>query len=205
MNCADCHMPQVPSADDGNVNGLVHSHRFPGANTAVPTANQDQAQYEFARNFLQDKQLSVDIFAICPAGKEENAPARSEMGKAELSTTFAVGEESDLSLPKGPAGEVRPITTPIDHTNAAVRRGDDVRIDVVVRTRKGGHFFPGGTVDSFDVWLELQATDEKGQTIFWSGKVEDGGKGPVQPCAHLYRSLRSDGPGNAMKSANTWA
>src|SRR5580704_2572901 len=81
MNCADCHMPQVLSGDDGNVNGLVHSHRFPGANTAVPTANQDQAQYEFAKKFLQDKQLSVDIFAISPAGKETNAPARNEMGK----------------------------------------------------------------------------------------------------------------------------
>jgi Flp pilus assembly protein TadD len=205
MNCADCHMPQVLSGDDGNVSGLVHSHRFPGANTAVPTANQDQAQYEFAKKFLQDKQLSVDIFAISPAGKETNAPARSEMGKTELSTTFAVGEESDVSLPKGPAGEVRPITAPIDRTDAAVRRGDDARVDVVVRTRKVGHFFPGGTVDAFDVWLELQATDEKGETIFWSGKVEDDGKGPVEPGAHFYRSLQIDGHGNPINKRNAWA
>jgi Flp pilus assembly protein TadD len=205
MNCADCHMPQVHSGDDGNVDGFVHSHRFPGANTAVPTANQDQAQYEFAKKFLQDKQLSVDIFAISPAGKEVNAPARSEMGKTELSTAFAVGEESDISLPKGPAGEVRPITAPIDRTDAAVRRGDDARVDVVVRTRKVGHFFPGGTVDAFDVWLELQATDEKGQTIFWSGKVEDDGKGPVEPGAHFYRSLQIDGHGNPINKRNAWA
>ena len=205
MNCADCHMPQVPSGDDGNVNGLVHSHRFPGANTAVPIANQDQAQYEFAKKFLQDNQLSVDIFAISPAGNEANAPARSEMGKPELSTTFAVGEESDTSLPKGPAGEVRPITAPIDRTDAAVRRGDDARVDVVVRTRKVGHFFPGGTVDAFDVWLELQATDEKGQVIFWSGKVEDDGKGPVEPGAHFYRSLQIDGHGNPINKRNAWA
>jgi len=205
MNCADCHMPQVPSGDDGNIKGLVHSHRFPGANTAVPMANQDQAQYEFAKTFLQDKQLSVDIFAISPAGKEANAPTRSEMGKLELSTTFAVGEESDISLPKGPAGEVRPITAPIDRTNAAVRRGDDARVDVVVRTRKVGHFFPGGTVDAFDVWLELQATDEKGQTIFWSGRVEDDGKGPVEPGAHFYRSLQIDGHGNPINKRNAWA
>jgi Flp pilus assembly protein TadD len=205
MNCADCHMPQVPSSDDGNVGGLVHSHRFPGANTAVPTANQDQAQYEFARKFLQDKQLSVDIFAISPAGKETGVPARNEFGKQELSTTFAVGEESDTSLPKGPAGEVRPITAPIDSTEAAVRRGDDIRVDVVVRTRKVGHFFPGGTVDAFDVWLELQASDEKGQTIFWSGKVEDDGKGPVEPGAHFYRSLQIDGHGNPINKRNAWA
>jgi len=205
MNCADCHMPQVPSSDDGNVNGLVHSHRFPGANTAVPTANQDQAQFEFAKKFLQDKQLSVDIFAISPAEKETNAPIRSEIGKPELSTTFAVGEESDISLPKGPAGEVRPITAPIDRTDAAVRRGDDARVDVVVRTRKVGHFFPGGTVDAFDVWLELQATDEKGQVIFWSGKVEDDGKGRVEPGAHFYRSLQIDRHGNPINKRNAWA
>jgi Flp pilus assembly protein TadD len=205
MNCADCHMPQVPSGDAGNVNGLVHSHRFPGANTAVPIANQDQAQYEFAKKFLQDKQLTVDIFAISPAGKETNVPARSEFGKPELSTTFAIGEESDISLPKGPSGEVRPITAPIDRTNAAVRRGDDIRVDVVVRTRKVGHFFPGGTVDAFDVWLELQATDEKGQTIFWSGKVEGDGKGPVEPGAHFYRSLQIDGHGNPINKRNAWA
>jgi len=205
MNCADCHMPAVPSLDDGNVKGLVHSHRFPGANTAVPTANQDQVQYEFAKKFLQDKQLTVDIFAISPAGKERNVPARSEFGKPELSTAFAVGEESDTSLPKGPAGEVRPITAPIDRTDAAVRRGDDARVDVVVRTRKVGHFFPGGTVDAFDVWLELQATDEKGQVLFWSGKVEDDGKGPVEPGAHFYRSLQIDGHGNPINKRNAWA
>jgi Flp pilus assembly protein TadD len=204
MNCADCHMPQVPSNDAGNVNGLVHSHRFPGANTAVPIANQDQAQYEFAKKFLQDKQLSVDIFAISPAGKEAGSAAGG-YGKQELSTTFAVGEEADTSLPKGEAGEVRPITAPIDRTNAAVRRGDDTRVDVVVRTRKVGHFFPGGTIDAFDVWLELQATDEKGQTIFWSGKVEDDGKGPVEPGAHFYRSLQIDAHGNVINKRNAWA
>jgi tetratricopeptide (TPR) repeat protein len=205
MNCADCHMPQVPSGDDGNVNGLVHSHRFPGANTAVPTANQDQAQYEFAKKFLEDKQLSVDIFAISPAGKETNASVRGGGAAPEIATTFAVGEESDISGPKGPAGEVRPITAPIDRTDAAVRRGDYVRVDVVVRTRKVGHFFPGGTVDAFDVWLELQATDEKGQVIFWSGKVEDDGKGPVEAGAHFYRSLQIDGHGNPVNKRNAWA
>jgi Flp pilus assembly protein TadD len=205
MNCADCHMPQVASADAGNVNGLVHSHRFPGANTAVPMANQDQAQLEFAQKFLQDNQLTVDIFAISPAGKETKASAQSEMGKPEIATTFAVGEEADIALPKGPAGEERAITAPIDRTDAAVRRGDDVRVDVVVRTRKVGHFFPGGTVDAFDVWLELQATDEKGQQIFWSGKVEEDGKGTVEPGAHFYRSLQIDGHGNVINKRNAWA
>ncbi|HKT46908.1 MAG TPA: tetratricopeptide repeat protein [Candidatus Acidoferrales bacterium] len=204
MNCADCHMPQVRSNDDGNINGFVHSHRFPGANTAVPTANEDQSQLEFAQHFLKDGQLSVDIFAVSPAGKEL-AGARNQPAGPEIATTFAVGEEADISGPKGPAGEERPITAPIDLTNAAVRRGDDALVDVVVRTRKVGHFFPGGTVDAFDVWLELQATDDKGQTIFWSGKVEDNGKGPVEPGAHFYRSLQIDAHGNPINKRNAWS
>ncbi len=74
-----------------------------------------------------------------------------------------------------------------------------------MRTRKVGHFFPGGTVDAFDVWLALKATDDKGQTIFWSGQVEDGGKGPVEPGAHFYRSLQIDGHGNQINKRNAWA
>jgi len=205
MMCADCHMPLVPSKDEGNLGGYVHSHRFPGANTAVPVANEDPAQLDASRNFLQDKQLTVDIFAISPVSKSESSKRVSDYPKQELSTTFAVGEESDISTPRGPAGEARPITAPLGRVDAAVRRGDDVLIDVVVRTRKVGHFFPGGTVDAFDVWLELQATDEKGQTIFWSGKVEDDGKGPVEPGAHFYKSLQIDGHGNPINKRNAWA
>jgi Flp pilus assembly protein TadD len=205
MMCADCHMPMVPSKDDGNIDGYVHSHRFPGANTAVPTANEDATQFDVAKKFLQDKQLTVDIFAISPAGRGAAEAKNAGYPKQELSTTFAVGEEAETSLPTGTAGESRALTAPLGRVDAAVRRGDDVLVDVVVRTRKVGHFFPGGTVDAFDVWLELQATDEKGQTIFWSGKVEDDGKGPVEPGAHFYKSLQIDAHGNPINKRNAWA
>ena len=79
--------------------------------------------------------------------------------------------------------------------------GSTARVDVVVRTRKIGHFFPGGTVDAFDIWLELQATDATGKVIFWSGQVEDDGKGPVEPGAHFYRAYQLDGEGNRSTSA----
>ena len=80
-----------------------------------------------------------------------------------------------------------------------------MRVDVVVRTKKVGHFFPGGTVDAYDTWLELKATDDKGQTIFWSGMVEDNGKGPVEKGAHFYRSLQIDAHGNPINKRNAWA
>src|SRR6202008_3321936 len=113
MMCVDCHMPFVHSKDDGNIDGFVHSHRFPGANTAVPTANQDAEQLALSQKFLQDKQLSVDIFALSPADAGFQEPAGGRAYRPELSPAFAVGEEADTSLPRGPAGEARAITAPL--------------------------------------------------------------------------------------------
>jgi hypothetical protein len=64
------------------------------------------------------------------------------------------------------------VLAPLNKINAVVRRGESVRVEVVVRTRKVGHFFPGGTVDAFDVWVELEAVDDKGRVLLHSGAVE---------------------------------
>jgi len=124
---------------------------------------------------------------------------------ASLATTFAVGEEAETKITPGAVGEVAPVTAPLNRVQPALRRGDTVRVDVVVRTKKVGHFFPGGTVDAYDTWLELKAIDDKGQTIFWSGAVGDGGKGPVEKGAHFYRSLQIDAHGNPINKRNAWA
>lgn len=200
--CADCHMPLTPSQDQGNIAGFVHSHRFPAANTALPTANQDSEQLKVTENFLKNNILSVDIFALSPASTPLKPGATRS---SQLSTTFAVGEEAEANLAPATLAEATPVIAPLNRVQPALRRGDTIRVDVVVRTRKIGHFFPGGTVDAYDTWLELKAADDRGQTIFWSGMVEDGGKGPVEKGAHFYRSLQVDGHGNPINKRNAWA
>ncbi len=208
MKCVDCHMPLVPSSDPAAKNGMVRSHRFPGANTALPFVNQDAEQLKAVTDFLKDNQISVDIFAMTAGTpsrpKESKARATEE---PSLASTFAIGEESinfgASQLFITPPTEV---IAPLNKVaNATVRRGDEMRIEVVVRTRKVGHFFPGGTVDAFDVWVELQAVDNKGKVIFWSGMVEDEGRGPVEKGAHFYRSLLLDERGNPINKRNAWA
>jgi tetratricopeptide (TPR) repeat protein len=200
--CADCHMPLTRSNDSGNVDGFVHSHRFPGANTAVPTANDDAEQLKITEDFLKGNILSVDIFAFSPAQAEIKPGASSQ---SDIATTFAVGEEAETKLAPSEESKVLPVTAPLSRVQPVVRRGDTVRVDVVVRTRKIGHFFPGGTVDAYDTWLELKGTDDKGQTVYWSGMVEDNGKGPVEKGAHFYRSLQVDAHGNPIAKRNAWA
>jgi len=202
QQCADCHMPLEPSNDFGNVAGKVHSHRFPAANTALPTANEDPVQLKKTEDFLTSGALTVDIFALTPA----TATTKNEaVTQHDVSTTFAVGEESEASVTPASNAPAVPVTAPLDRVHPAVRRGDTVRVDVVVRTKRIGHFFPGGTVDAYDTWLELKGVDDKGQTVFWSGMAENDGKGPVEKGAHFYRSLQVDAHGNPINKRNAWA
>ncbi len=202
QQCADCHMPMERSHDAGNISGFVHSHRFPGANTALPTANEDAGQLKLVENFLKNGALTVDIFALSPAQRPLQSGGTAE---PELATTFAVGEETERKITPAREEEAAPVTAPLNLVRPALRRGDTVRVDVVVRTKTVGHFFPGGTVDAYDTWLELKGTDDKGQVIFWSGMVEDNGHGPVEKGAHFYRSLQIDAHGNPINKRNTWS
>jgi Flp pilus assembly protein TadD len=207
QQCADCHMPARYSTNIGN-QGVFHSHEFPAANTALPYVNGDQAQLKTTEQFLTKKQLSVDIFAISPELAAQPLGAGIEAAP-EIQTTFAVGEEAET--PSGPATRglaatpIALLSAPLDGVPASVRRGQTYRVDVVVRTRGVGHFFPGGTVDAYDCWLELKGVDDQGRVIFWSGQVEDQGKGPVDPGAHFYKSLQIDAHGNPINKRNAWA
>ncbi len=204
--CADCHMPLVPSSDPAAREGVVHSHRFAAANTAVPTANQDETQLKAVEGFLQTGFVTVDIFAAQPA---ETAPGlqmqrRAAAGNSQQAmTSFAVGEEAETTG-QFFLREISRLAAPIDQAGVKFQRGSTARVDVVVRTRKIGHFFPGGTVDAFDVWLELEGRDANGKLIFWSGKIEDNGHGPVEKGAHFYKSFQLDGDGNPINKRNGW-
>ena len=159
--CVDCHMPLVDSADAGNINGKVHDHRFPAANTALPFVNQHPDQLKTVTEFLQNEVVTLDLFAD---------------------------------------------GTPIPSDGIEVTPGESTRVDVVVRTRGVGHRFPAGTIDAFDIWLEVKATDENGKVIFWNGRIAaPDGNGPVDPSAHFYRGYMLDEHGNLINKRNAWA
>ncbi len=201
--CSDCHMALVDSKDPGNRYGKIHSHRFSAANTAVANANQDKDQLAETEKFLKSGFVTVDIFALSPVNANSGLEMQRRSGEApqQLMSFNAVGEESEQAG-QTVIREVGKVAAPIEKAGVAVKPGDTVRVDVVVRTRKIGHFFPGGTVDSFDVWLELAAKDADGKVVFWSGALDDGG--PVEKGAHFYRAFGLDGQGNPINKRNAW-
>ena len=203
--CVDCHMPLVDSKDIGNREGKVHQHRFLGANTAVPFVNGDHAQMNTAKEFLESGFITVDIFSVSPIERAKgDTPMvrRSGEGGPQLMSSIAVGEEGDQVAGQGVVREVGKIAAPLDASGVKVKAGSSVRVDVVVRTRRIGHFFPGGTVDAFDIWLELEARDATGKPLFWSGKLEP--DGAVEPGAHFYKAYQLDAEGNPISKRNAW-
>ncbi|HME31839.1 MAG TPA: multiheme c-type cytochrome, partial [Terriglobales bacterium] len=111
QGCQDCHMPLTDSHDFGNVDGKVHSHAFPGANTALPFANQDQRQMELEQKFLKSGIVSIDIFALSTAAPKEGVAATLH---PELQTTFAVGEEAEMPTTGETTGSAAPVTAPLN-------------------------------------------------------------------------------------------
>ncbi|MDX1984336.1 MAG: tetratricopeptide repeat protein [Bryobacteraceae bacterium] len=200
--CNTCHMPLIASNDPGKIDGQVHNHRFLAANTAVPAANNDREQLELTKKFLESGFITADIFAASPV---EDSPNETRMVRRAgeqyqtATSTFAVGEEAEAT---GQVflREVGRVAAPLDKAGTKFQPGSTVRVDVVVRTRKIGHFFPAGTVDAFDVWLELEGRDATGRHVFWSGRAD----GPVEKGAHFYRSYQLDGEGNPINKRNAW-
>ncbi len=210
LTCVECHMPLVKSNDYGNIDGYVNSHRFVAANTAVPTSYGHMKQVNDVEDFLKADKVTVDIFGITqePKGsREEMAPVQLLGGGGQTSTMFAVGEESARGLESSEVTVGRPakLMAPLNRGVAYLRRGETARVDVVVRTRGVGHFFPGGTVDAQMVWVELKAVDNNGHIIFWSGEVADNGKGPVDPGAQVFRSYSLDAGGHWINKRNSWS
>lgn len=84
----------------------------------------------------------------------------------------------------------------------AVKPGEIVEAQVVVRNLGVGHRFPGGTVDSNEVWLAFEAA--VGDATFYASGRIDPGTHEVDPSAEFYRSfwLRRDGTRFVSRVAN---
>ena len=153
--CRDCHLPPYRSDEFGNKKGQLHDHLFPAANTALPFVRKDRETEARIRKFLEDKVLSVDIFAV-KRGDE----------------VVALGDD----LP-------------------AVKPGETLDLEVVVRTRGVGHPYTNGTADSNETWVSLEGARGE-RNFFASGTLDAAGR--LDPAADTLSLLVIDHDGRHM-------
>jgi hypothetical protein len=92
-----------------------------------------------------------------------------------------------------------PVVMGIDKVEPALRAGDRLQVDVVVRNVGVGHTFPGGTNDSNEGWIRFKVTGPSG--VIW----ESGALRPdrhVDPAAHFYKAVVLDRHGERINRRN---
>ena len=120
-------------------------------------------------------------------------------------STFAVGEEAEQTGagrdPRGRQGGGADRHAPARRSQpgsdrARRRRGAHAQDRPLLPRRHGGRLrrLAGAA----------GARTPTATSIFWSGSVDDDGKGPVEPGAHFYRSYQLDGEGNPINKRNAW-
>jgi len=168
-DCRTCHMPRIEAAHDlAAKGGTVASHRWLGANTTTPLFYQQARQVELTENFLRDKVLSIDIFAL----RRESTGA----------TIAPLALSSDNSIDLEP--------------------GEEVTAEVVIFNRKAAHSFPPELRDMYEPWVEFEALDNSGKSIFRSGFIKP--DGTLDESAHVYKSILLDESGRAITRHQVW-
>ena len=164
--CVDCHMPAVASDDPGQPpTARCTPTAFRPRTRPSPCQSATRSRCRPPTDFLKSGFITVDIFAV----------RRSTRVRRRPDGPPAAAKPHRRPCPASPSARrpSRPAPVVIREVGQSPRRstrppccsgpGSTVRVDVVVRTRRIGHFFPGGTVDAFDVWLELQAQGRRRQ------------------------------------------
>ncbi|MCC7202338.1 MAG: hypothetical protein IT393_06745 [Nitrospirae bacterium] len=145
--CNDCHMPLVKSDDPAaGPDGMVRSHRYVAANTAVPWLTGDKEQLELTEEWLKRREVFLDIYE-----------PRIKDGPRE--TKF-------ISQDLYHAAEITPW----------VYMGDKFELQISVTNFGVGHHFPDGPVDIHEAWIEVRITDSAGNLVFSSGAMDKNGE-----------------------------
>ena len=204
QRCVDCHMPKVASNDFGNKMGLVASHRFPAANTALPTANEDAEQLQATeavsegrrhRRRLRHRPGAREDRRLDAAWRRSVDHLRCRRGKQYRSAWRPAATASPCSRsPRRSIAWTRPCgaATRSAWTSSCARARSATSSRAARWTRS--------TCGS-----SCRRSTSRGQTSSGAARSDDGGNGPVEKGAHFYKSLQIDGNGNVIDKRNAWS
>lgn len=161
-NCQTCHMPKVQALTDyGAKKQQVASHRWPGANTAIPFFYGYDEQMKVTQAFLKDA-LAIDLFAL----------SKNESGKERL---IAPLDRQNFSLMAGETvtAEVVIQNRRIGHNLVPEQRDFyESWVEFIATDSKGHEFFHSGFVKP-DGFLDDHAHTYTNRLVSKEGKLLD--------------------------------
>ena len=216
--CATCHKVDAPPS----LNGYKHIRGF----SAYDEWQQSGASHESVLPFYRRDQRT-DCRA-CHMPKVESANDRAakqgriashrwlgantaaplfynQNKQVELSTEFLKTDVLELdifAIRREATGElIAPLSagggnciTPLPN--------EEVVVEVVVSNRNAAHSFPPEVRDLYEAWVEFEALDASGKTIYHSGNLEPDGS--LDGSAHVYKQIILDEQARPITRHQIW-
>jgi Flp pilus assembly protein TadD len=89
-----------------------------------------------------------------------------------------------------------------DETYLTLNAGEEITADVVIANRNAAHSFPPELRDMYEAWVEFEAIDGSGKTIFHSGFVRP--DQTLDETTHVYKSILLDEQGRPITRHQVW-
>ncbi len=176
IECRECHMPLVESRDPASGDDLDYNR------------SPDDGKHRSHR-FVGANQMMPALLKLEGADEQIALTTKWLRGEYEI-------PEIAHKWQKGPAV---PIELVVPET---VTAGESVAVRVNITSNKVGHDFPTGPLDIIQSWVELDVTDEAGNSVFHSGKVSE--RHFIEPGSFLFKAEAVDRYGNLIDRHNLW-
>jgi hypothetical protein len=207
--CLPCHKAHIPAELNG--------HRWlAGQNEFDPWFDSGAGGHSARTFYAPGKQKRCQdchmprIEAEDPAARDGTVSDHAFLG-ANTALPRALGDEAwvarnEAFLADVVSVDVGAVEFSLDETprrwlapppRVTVPAGVQMTLDVVVRNRKSGHFFPGGIADLRETWVELTLLDDQGKPTLVSGWLD--AEDNVDPDAHRWNAVLLDGEGNVIR------
>ena len=99
-------------------------------------------------------------------------------------------------------GKVIAPLSPSAENPVDIRAGDEITAEVVIFNRKAGHAFPPELRDMYEPWVEFEALDASGRSVFHSGYIKP--DGALDESAHVYKSILLDAAARPVTRHQVW-
>jgi Cytochrome c554 and c-prime len=176
IECRECHMPLVTSKDPAAGDALDYNR--------TPWDGKHRSHRFLAANQFMPAALKLP-------GAEEQIALTGKWLRGE----YEIPEIAD-KWTRGPAVAIELVAP------AEARAGEPITLKAVITSNKVGHDFPTGPLDIIQAWVELVVTDDTGNTILASGRIDD--RHFIEPGTFMFKAEPVDQYGNLIDRHNLW-
>ncbi|HJP30264.1 MAG TPA: multiheme c-type cytochrome [Candidatus Latescibacteria bacterium] len=177
IECRECHMPLVSQSSE------------PASGDAADYNRTTSDGSHRSHRFLGANQFIPTLMDLPGAAEHVELTERWLRGEVDI-------PEIADKWTEGPAVPVELVLP--DH----VAPGDRVEIGVRMTNNKAGHDFPTGPLDIIQAWVELIVTDDNGDVVYESGRLDD--ERFIDAGSFIFKAEAVDQYGSLIDRHNLW-